>query len=124
MQRRDRVVAEHAILGDQDRGQSLGVLEEQAVVPDAQAEHDVEFATVRSEQLGLGDGVAQRLELARPDLFVIGDPEFLLRDAAVLACHRDDFEAVAFENAAQDQRWVAEAESIRETDHPITRAPG
>jgi len=47
-------MAEHAILGNQDRDQSLCIFEEQAVMADAQSEHDIKFAAVRIQQFGLG----------------------------------------------------------------------
>src|SRR5665811_1702506 len=57
----DRVVRQHPIFGHQHRGQPLGVFEKQAVMADAEAEHDVKLAAGTLEQLGLPHRVADRL---------------------------------------------------------------
>jgi len=124
LERGDRIVAEDAILGDEDRGESLRVPEEQAVVADAQAEHDIEFAAVLVQELGLAHRVAQRFELPRPDLLAVGDAEILLGDAAGLACGGHHLEAVALEYAAQHVGVVDEADAIGDADPAVAHALG
>ncbi len=98
----DRVVRQHSIFGDQHRSQPRGVVEKQAVMPDAEAEHDIKLAAGTLEQFGLAYRVADRLKITGTDFLLVLDAEFFLWDAAVLACDRSDLEPVTLEDAAQD----------------------
>jgi hypothetical protein len=55
------------------------VLEEERVVPDAEADDDVEVGPALGQDGGLADGVAGRLVLPRPDLVPVLKTEFVLK---------------------------------------------
>src|SRR5690348_18040877 len=90
--------------------------EEQAVVTDAEAEHDVQLAPGPVEQLGLRDRVAHGLVLTRSDLLIVAQPQLLLGHSAVLARDRRHLESVRLEDAAERAGEIHHADAGRDAD--------
>ena len=106
IQRPEARVAEQAVLGGKRRDRRFGILIKHAVVPDAQAERDVQLRLFPVEHERLQDGIADVL----PDL------ETALRDAELRFIHRAAFARDARDLIplrAQDAR-----ERVRLMDQP------
>ncbi len=89
--------------------------DEQAVVPDAQADDDIELAAGAIEQFRLRHRVAHRLEISRPDLLFLLQADVLFRHAAVLARHRSHLQAVTLQNGAEHPGEIDEADAHGDT---------
>ena len=95
------------------------MFKEHAVVANAESHDDVELATMGIEHPCLGQGIAQRFELAGAYFFLVGKSEFFFWNAAVLARDRDHFKAVTLEYGAKHVCVVDETDAVRDTDLPV-----
>lgn len=120
VQRARRIMRQRAILCDQRRGERLGIFEEHRVVPDAQADNNVEFRLLLIEQHRLRNRVAHWLEFAGMELSLQIDTHAFLLHAARLADHRDNPESVAAEDIIDDLRLPAQAAAERQADAPVS----
>lgn len=116
IQRRRWVVEGHPILGHQDRGGRLGLLEEQGIVTDAETEKNVQVGLVMVEKLGLRHGVANRLELLGISTVDLGHADILLGDRPALAQDGNDFKALCLEDLAEDSRLRDKAPAGRDSN--------
>ncbi len=120
--RRQRVVAEHAVLGREHGDRAPRVPEEQAVVAHAQPEQDVELRARLGEQPRLPDRVAHALELARRDLVVVGQAEDLLGQRTRLAGDGLRPKTVRLEHPLDHGGLVLQPDAVREAEPRVAAA--
>jgi len=91
------------------RCERLAVFEEDRIVPNAQADEDIEIGFFPVQDSCLNNGAAHGLKLPDSYLFLLLDPYVFLGCGAGLADNRDDIEALSFQDFCERPCLLIEA---------------
>ena len=101
----------HPVLHDERRHRRMGILGEQHVVADAEADDNVHVGARTVADLRLRDRVARRLEGSRPDLIRLLQPQCPFVDASRLAADADGLEPLCGKNCREPVRLLQQSDA-------------